>query len=964
MHCLSAIKLSAQKIFFYSVCLLFFQFLYSQEEKLGISATYNFSRLDYKAGTQNWDIDEDKDGNKYFANNSGLLKFDGTSWSQFKLLNDASAHCLKISNEGIIYVGAYNKFGFFKADEKGKLIYHSLSKALKKSDDMLFGDIWKIYLVGDEVIFQSFKYLFVLKNNEIKIIKAPVRFQFSYQINNSLYIQDVSKGIYTYTSGKLKLLPNTDSLNKTEVWGVLPFQKDKLLIATMDKGLFIYENSTLTPFDSPANDFVLKNSCLGVIAIAKDKFLLNTILNGVIVCNEKGIITEHFNRETGLHNNTVLISFVDKSGNIWLGLDNGISLINRTSPISLLAANHNLTTTYSSVLHQGKLYVATNQGVFWSQWTNLQQIKPFQLVNGTAGQAWNLQIVDGQLFCSHNRGLMLITNEKVSEVLTKEGWHAIKRLPNSQQKFISSSYTGFSIFNKENGKLSFSNKVKNLNLDVSDFVIDGNTIWFENYGIVNQAILSNDLSEISSTKKHKNILPEKDGFWKIIKIQKTIYFYNSNQFFTFDKLDQKFVLDNYFTSLFKSLPKIGNIKEDKYGNLWYSHGESLGVLIRNGKKYTNNLKTMSFLSGNLISDYFTVNIIDLEHILIGTNEGLLIYNFKTANQTHTPPRAFISSLCSPSDTIYTERINDKSTNYSLPYNSNKVMFTFSSNDFANPKRLEFSYQLDGLENNWSKWNNLPFKEYSALKEGNYQMKVKARNSYGVVSKIDYFDFQILPPWYRSIYAYLIYVILIFSAVYYWQFRIKKRLEEKQYYSSIEQNRVYLEKETLMKQGQLELEKEIEQLKNEKLTIELLSKDKELVSNSLIINRKNNKLKRISSILKDLNTKLVDSPFHTILTNLNKSILKEIKDDDKQWKELENHIQNIHMDFLKRLREKHPNITSRELILCTYLLMNMSSKEIAELVSISSEGVELARYRLRKKLGVDKKENLVGYLLSI
>lgn len=73
---------------------------------------------------------------------------------------------------------------------------------------------------------------------------------------------------------------------------------------------------------------------------------------------------------------------------------------------------------------------------------------------------------------------------------------------------------------------------------------------------------------------------------------------------------------------------------------------------------------------------------------------------------------------------------------------------------------------------------------------------------------------------------------------------------------------------------------------------------------------------------------------------------------------------MHFDFLKRLKEKHPKISPRELDLATYLLINMSTKELAEVMNISIGGVEVARYRLRKKLGLKNKENLNSYLMSI
>jgi DNA-binding CsgD family transcriptional regulator len=173
----------------------------------------------------------------------------------------------------------------------------------------------------------------------------------------------------------------------------------------------------------------------------------------------------------------------------------------------------------------------------------------------------------------------------------------------------------------------------------------------------------------------------------------------------------------------------------------------------------------------------------------------------------------------------------------------------------------------------------------------------------------------------------------------------------------------LEKESKIKQEQFELEKEIERLKNDKLQIKILLKDKELVNNTLQVVKKNKILNGIIHKLKDINADSFDESTKYQFSKLNKSIVKEVN-TDKSWKDLEKHIKNVHFDFLKRLKEKFPTISPRELDLSTYLLMNMSTKEIAEIMNISNGGVELARYRLRKKLGLTKKENLIGFLMGI
>ena len=84
---------------------------------------------------------------------------------------------------------------------------------------------------------------------------------------------------------------------------------------------------------------------------------------------------------------------------------------------------------------------------------------------------------------------------------------------------------------------------------------------------------------------------------------------------------------------------------------------------------------------------------------------------------------------------------------------------------------------------------------------------------------------------------------------------------------------------------------------------------------------------------------------------------------KQDKEFDKYFDEVHEDFLVRLKEKHPDLTPKDLRMCAYLKMNISTKEIAPLMNISVRGVEISRYRLRRKLNIEQGINLTEYILS-
>jgi DNA-binding CsgD family transcriptional regulator/archaellin len=883
------------------------------------------------------------------------------------LPNQSVIRTIKIHHSGKIFVGGYNEFGYFKADSKGKLVYFSLSKFLNTRNDNTENTIdiiWKIHLYKDEVIFQSFGSIFILKNNTLRTIKAPTRFHFSFQVKNKIYLQDISSGLMEYRGGKIFPILDSSILNNTQVWGMFPLAKNKILIATLDKGLFIYENRSLTSWNSEANNFMIKNSCLGGAIMKDNHIVLNSVRNGIVVCDTSGNIIQYFNLKKGLQNNTVLSSFIDRNNNLWLGLDNGITFINENSPFSYFGLNDDISTVYASVIHKGNLYVATNQGVFYHSWSVPFKEEPFTLVGGTTGQASNIQVIDGQLICSHNRGALVIVGGKTIKILDNVGYWVFKKIPNQPKFMIGSNYFGFSLFEKGADGWQFVNQIEGFYKSVGDFEIEEKTIWVKKDNVVYNLALNNGYKSFKNIRTYNNLSDNDKGIATIHKIRNSIYFKTNKHFYKYSQNSNIFYEEKNGGNLFKSLIGAAITREDTYGNIWYTNASGLGVLIKKDKdNYTNSTAPFLHLTQDLVLNNLSVNTVNPENIFIGLTEGLAHYNSKLSKDFMIKPKVFMRSFSTLQDTLFFG--NGKRTNikYKIPYQSSYVKFSFSSPSYENIENIKFSYLLDGFDNNWSNWSTSSLKEYTNLREGNYTMKVKVKNSYGIQSDEATFLFTISPPWYRHFLALIFYIIVLCIIIYLIRKNIQAKIRKNKYYETIEQRRLYLEKESKIRQEQFDLEKEIERLKNEKLKIQILSKDKELVTNSLQVVKKNKILNGIIHKLKDINTETFDESSKFQFTKLNKSIVKEVN-ADHSWKDLEKHIKNVHFDFLKRLKEKCPTISPRELDLSTYLLMNMSTKEIAGIMNISGGGVELARYRLRKKLNLNKKENLIGYLMSI
>lgn len=935
----------------------------AQVKNIGLPKIINYKKSDYQGGSQNWDMAQDGHGNMYFANTAGLLQFNGTSWAKYTIPN-VTVRCVKIDKNGRIYVGGYDEFGYFEANSKGKLVYHSVSKLATPNSKRIIDFVWKVHIINDEVFFQTFFRTYLYKNNKLTIIEPPNKFQFSFLAAGKLYFQDIAAGLLEYRQGHLIPLQGTTVFNGTEVWGILPFAGGKLLIITMDKGLYLYDFATAVTWECEANDIIRKNNSLGGRILNNRFMVLNSVQDGIIICDMTGRVVQHINNKKGLLNNTALSSFTDSTGNLWLGLDNGIGYININSPFTYLGGSFGLSSVYSCGLYQDNLYVATNQGVYSHTWHPFKE-QSFKFIEGTTGQAWGLEVYGGDLFCLHNRGLFLINGTKAGRWLdNKKGYLGLKALPGHPGYLIASNYHGFAIIEKAASGWELRNQVEGFDVSDSKFVTDGKNVWLRKNMIMYKLKLSDDLRRFTVTATYDALSADVKVITSVQQLNGKIYLQGNNRFFTYNNASDRFTEDKAMTAVFKNVPLIRYCFEDNKGNICYFYGDSaMGMLMKqSGGNYKNVQSPFAALSGNLVFFFESVNAMDANNIFIGLTEGLVHYNPNLHYGSTVKPKAFIKSFSFAEDTLYTGNRNDFK-DITVPFKDNNVKFNFSSPTYDNPENLKFSYRLEGFDNKWSSWTNVPVKEYTNLHEGSYKMQVKVINSSGAESDAAKMSFTVNPPTYRHPLAYLFYVLVVVLGIYIVRRRLRQKIRQNRYYETLEQRRLYLERETKIRQEQYELEKEIEHLKSEQLKVKILTKDKELVNNSLQVVKKNKMLNGIISKLKDINPEALDESSRQQFSRLNKTISKELN-TDKSWNNLEKHIRNVHFEFLKKLKDKYPTITPREMDLATYLLMNMSTKEIAEIMNISDGGVELARYRLRKKLNLERKENLTGFLMTI
>ncbi|HEY0899258.1 MAG TPA: triple tyrosine motif-containing protein, partial [Sphingobacteriaceae bacterium] len=295
----------------------------------------------------------------------------------------------------------------------------------------------------------------------------------------------------------------------------------------------------------------------------------------------------------------------------------------------------------------------------------------------------------------------------------------------------------------------------------------------------------------------------------------------------------------------------------------------------------------------------------------------------------------------------------------IPFKGNSIRISFSLPHYS-PEDIRYQYFLEGYSDQWSDWSTQAQKEFSNLPSGSYTFMVRAKVNDRTLSESTRLEFEVLTPWYSTFWAWIIYAAILAYLV--WVGR-KAYLRKLLAHQKQLQQKLQAEKEEQLRQETLANEREIVRLRNQQLQADLDSKNRELANSAMNIVSKNELLQKISEeihlLQDDHGQKLSDTRLKSI-----QKVINDGMNDDRDWNLFEKSFNEAHENFFKKLKADHPELVPNDLKLCSYLRMNMSSKEIASLLNITLRGVEIRRYRLRKKLNVPQNKNLTEFLMEI
>lgn len=901
----------------------------------------------YKAGRQNWSITQSNSKNIYFANNKGLLEFNGERWRLYESPNESIMRSVKATGDRI-YSGCYMEFGFWTKDLFGQLNYTSLSKELTVPliEDEEF---WNIIEFEESILFQSLDriYIYNIADKKFKIIESNSRITKIFKVDDTVYFQRFNDGIYKIENGKDVLVTNSDNIIDRIIINIFSYN-DNLLIQTQDYGIFLFDGNIINEWEVSKKNNLSKFSVYNSIRLKNNDFAFGTISKGLVYLSNEEIKFE-INQKQGLLNNTVLYVFEDINNNIWLGLDNGINNLNINSPFKVYYDNEGLLgSVYTSALQNETLYLGTNQGLFYKK---LYSNDSFKFINGTKGQVWSLKVIDNILFCGHNSGTFIVRNNLANKISDIQGVWDLKQVPNNPNLILQGDYNGLSVLERLNGNWRFRNKVRGFEISSRffEFINNNNVFVSHEYKGVFNLKISNDFKDVADVI-NENI--SKGLGSSLQKFDEKIYYAFKEGVFRYDFLTNKFIEDEDLTTLYDPTSYVsGKLMVDKQSNALFGLSNTHISFVSKGKLSSkpniNKIYLPSSLRDNVSSYESVLNLGD-EQYLFGTSKGYLIIDLSKLqnNKDYQIKLDLIeNSKNKDKDSIV---VVDKSTSGVFENTQHNFKFSFSIPEFSKFNVKQYQYKLEGIYNTWSSWSTNSTEFFENLPYGDYTFKVRGKVGDLVTSNVVSYSFKIKRPFLLSNLAITLYSLLFLLLI------ILTHNMYKAYYKKQREKLLYnTQKELALKE--LENKQQLMNYKNERLEQDINSKNRELAISTMSLIKKNEFLNNIKNELKTTKEGNLSYVIKLIDKNLNNT-------DD--WKMFEEAFNNADKDFLKKMKEMHPNLTPNDLRLCAYLRLNLSSKEIAPLLNISPKSVEVKRYRLRKKMGLAHESSLTNYILEV
>ncbi len=882
--------------------------------------------------SQNWEISRDPvSGYVYFANSAGLIEYNGITARTYAVPYRQGVRSVYVNTDGMIFTGSYEEFGYWRKDKSGQLTYFSLEEGagISKNDE-----IWNIFELNNTIYFQSFTAVYIFDYTGVRKVEAPSVMLFFFRVGDRFIAQSLGEGLYWFDGSEFRFIEGSEPFGSLKVHALIDFGPAERWICTANDGIFVFDGKDFTPLDNEISGYLKEATCNAGLAVNNSLVVFGTILKGVAFCDKSGNILETFDYSNGLNNNTVLSLSLDSEGGIWAGLDDGANYIKTSSPVTYYAnSSGDLGTIYTAIRDQNHLYLGTNHGLFAADISDDDgnyRFSDLRIIPNTQGQVWKLAEYDGQILCGHNDGTFLIQGETANLISDVTGGWSFTPYGDL---LLEGTYTGIVSFRKDGfGKWIYRNRIEGY-IEPTRFVeIDYlGYVWavHPQKGIYRLELNEQTDSIISSL--YFSSLADSTKILSMANLNNQVVFMASDHIWSFDYENKDFY---QVTSLEPGLGEfVGATQIIHYRRNSYWFVLDNRIALFNITRDLNAEKVLDFVHEYADLPWREQQIMSLDsaRLMIPTRQAFSIYDLERLGSYGSRSALTVSRIVFSGGNNTTTLSPGTEYDIPVPSRQNNLTVFISNPSGFDREGMEYIYRITELGDDWYRTATDNFSLLN-LRHGEYHLQVREAEGPGMAEAV----FTIKRPFFLSAWAWILYVLtaagLIAAGI-----RIFRM--------SLERHRRMIEYEV----GKNRLESELDY------------KSYELMLTMRYLIRKTDTLRELREKLESLKESSAKLPARFVRE------MEQIIDHglDSQTEEWQNVMKNLKLSqegFFRKLKNKFPTLTPNDLRLCSYLRMNFTTKEIANLTNISTRAVEIGRYRLRTKLNLSHDVNLTEFLI--
>ena len=776
--------------------------LHAQSHANGLPWIQNYHFSETGGSEQNWCMTQDFRGVIYVGNNNnGVLEYDGSRWRTIPVPGEASVRSMARGEDGFIYVGLQGNFGRLEPNRTGNMQFRSLvdSSIVSRVSDV---NIWQTHFQEGKAWFSSQDAIFVYDpaTNHIEIFDTPEHAFFSFFANESLYMGAYVEGLMKFDGESFLPVPGGEAFSYHNISGLAPLSESKLLLATMEKGLWILdlEKETVdSSFMDPGLNQELVEAFPVHLLTHKKSIYVCTMNEGLYILDIDGKLSEHYSEREGLLNNSVMRVHIPlpehNSGSVWLVHWMGVSRVDINSPFRSIPVgmgrpgfggrvSGELITDITEF--QGKFFISTFGGLY--QRGEREGRSGYRPMRGLREAINDLEVLRPEpglefLLVSASSNTYVIDKEMNVTSLDVVGSKIVAD-PEHPARFYTGGHT-LSGIQYQNGQwknfleLELGWRSRELCLDKRGY------LW----GSQRYELLRINLAEGSNAQTEhfgeEEGLPSDEQLRLFNDPESGDILIGTNQgFYQFNYQTNKLSYDSLFNSVLpvgdNEIMTFHKGKEDMY---WFSfENDILGWSILGAQRDRNGFQVIwdrpfRLLSWAASTDVFYTDkedqlwfsksnqLFHFEPDLVRDNDEnlqVLIRNVEITGDSIVFQGTNYS--LDPEDKLQLQIEQSEGFEPDLSYKFRDVEFQWSSPYYRSERQIRYAYMLDGFSAKWSDWDRSRSAKFTNLKHGRYELKVKAQNVFGDESIAASYTFTILRPWYATVLAIALYVILTAS----------------------------------------------------------------------------------------------------------------------------------------------------------------------------------------------------------